>query len=111
MVGLPPQPLKPRRIGRRVPDSVLNIAVSKVILNKPRIRPLIDQGEAAGVVQHVRMRLQGQARPLTIGANRQPHGLAVERLAPLAHKKRVGVGLHLRPHRQPGLDGPQFLAP
>jgi hypothetical protein len=35
-VWLPPQPLKPYRIGGRVPDGVLNVPVSQVVLNQPR---------------------------------------------------------------------------
>ena len=38
---LPPQPLKPRRIGHRVADGVLNIPMPQIILNEPRIRALI----------------------------------------------------------------------
>jgi hypothetical protein len=35
-VWLPPQPLKPYRIGGRVPEGVLNVPVSQVVLNQPR---------------------------------------------------------------------------
>ena len=45
-----------------VPDGVLNVAVSEVILDEPCIRSLIGKGEAAGVAQHVGMREQGQGR-------------------------------------------------
>jgi hypothetical protein len=41
-------------------DGVLNVAVSEVILNEPRIRALVGEGEAAGVAQHVGMGEQGQ---------------------------------------------------
>src|SRR5688572_6568648 len=41
--ALPPQPLKPRRIGRRISDGVLNIPVPQIILNEPGIRALIRQ--------------------------------------------------------------------
>ena len=43
------------RVGCRVFDRVLDVAVSEVILNEPRIGSLIGQGEAARVPQHVRM--------------------------------------------------------
>ncbi len=44
---LPPKPLKPCRIGRRVNDGVPDVAVSEVVLNKPRVRALVGQGEGA----------------------------------------------------------------
>ena len=108
--ALPPQPLKPRRIGRRVADGMLNIPMSQIILNEPRICALIRQGKAAGVTQHVRVCFNRQACALAIGADRQPYGLAAERRAPFADKEYVRIGLHLGPHRQPGLDRPQFVA-
>ena len=49
----PPQLLEPCRVGGRVLDGVLNIAMSEVILNEPRISALVGQGEAASVAQHV----------------------------------------------------------
>ena len=54
-----PQPLKPCRVGRRVHDSVLNIPMSQIVLNQPRVRALVGQGEAAGMAQHVRVGLNG----------------------------------------------------
>jgi len=39
---------------------VLNVAVAEIVLNEPRIRALVGQGEAAGVAQHVGMCEQGQ---------------------------------------------------
>jgi hypothetical protein len=39
---------------------VLNVPVSEIILNEPRIRALVGQCEAASVAQHVRMGKQGQ---------------------------------------------------
>jgi hypothetical protein len=39
---------------------VLNVAVSEVILNEPRIRALIGKSEATSVAQHVGMAKQGQ---------------------------------------------------
>jgi L-fuconolactonase len=40
---------------------VLNVPVSEVILNEPRIRALVGQSEAASVAQHVRMGEDGRA--------------------------------------------------
>jgi hypothetical protein len=39
---------------------VLDIAVTQESLQCPRIMPLIGQGEAAGVSQHVRVSLEAQ---------------------------------------------------
>jgi hypothetical protein len=48
------------RVARRVLDGVLNVPVSEVILNEPRIRAMVGQSEAAGVAQHVRMGEDGR---------------------------------------------------
>src|SRR5262245_30469205 len=50
---LPPQPLKPCRIGGRVHDGVLNVPVSQVVLYQPRIGSLVGEGKAAPMAQHV----------------------------------------------------------
>ena len=60
---LSPEPFKPCRIRRRVHDGVLNVPVPKIVLNEPRVCPLIGQGEAASVAEHVRVGGQGEARP------------------------------------------------
>ena len=57
---LPPQLLKPHRISGCVPDGVLNAAVSEIILNEPGISSLVGQGEAARMVRHVGMGIEGQ---------------------------------------------------
>ena len=61
------------------------------------------------MTQHMRVRFNRQSCQFAIGGDRQPHGLAAERLAPFTDKERVGCGLHLHPHRQPGLDRPQLI--
>ena len=43
---------------------MLNVAVSEVILNEPRVRALVGQGEAASVAQHMRMGKWGKGRDL-----------------------------------------------
>ena len=55
------QPLKPRRIGRRVFDGMLNIPVPQIVLNESRVGTLIGQGKAARVAAHMRMRRHGEA--------------------------------------------------
>jgi len=57
---LPPELFEPCRVGGGVPDGVLNVPVSEIVLNEPRVRALIGKGEAASVAQHVRMGEQWQ---------------------------------------------------
>ena len=59
---LAPQLSKPRRVGGGVPDGVLNIPVSKIILNEPGVRALIGERDAACVAQRVRMGEKVQGR-------------------------------------------------
>ena len=47
------QLLKPRRVRHSVPDGVLNVAVTEVILYEPRIRPMIGKSEPASMPEHV----------------------------------------------------------
>ncbi len=56
---LPPKPLKPRRISRGVNHSMPDVAVSWIVLNQPRVRALVGQGEAARVPESVRVSGQG----------------------------------------------------
>jgi hypothetical protein len=88
-VSLPPKPFKPRRIGRRVSHGVLNIPMSQIVLNEPRVCALIGQGEAARMAEHVRVRVHGQACELPIAADHEPYRLSAERAAPLADEERV----------------------
>ena len=60
-VWLPPQPLKPCRIGRRVSDGVLDISMPQVVLNQSRVGALVGQGKATRVAQHMRVGFDGQA--------------------------------------------------
>ena len=46
-LGSPPQLFEACRVARRVLDGVLNVAVSEVILNEPRIRALVPYGGLA----------------------------------------------------------------
>jgi len=109
-IDLPPQPLKPGRIRRGVSDGMLNVPVSQVILDEPRIRALVGQGEAAGVAEHVRMGDQGQPGPFAIGADQDPHHLATEGAAAIADEKGVGLGFQPGPLFQPDLDDPDFIS-
>ncbi len=57
---LPPQHLKPCRVGGRIPDRVLHLPVSEIVLNQPRVCALVSQSEATGVGQHARVGFDGQ---------------------------------------------------
>ena len=78
---LPPQSFKSRRVRGRVSDGVLNVPVSQIVLNQPRVCALVGEGKAACMAEHMRMRLDGQACALPIGANHQPGGFTAERAA------------------------------
>ena len=52
-----PKPLKPFRIQRRIPDGILNLPVPKVILNEPKITPLVREVIPASVPELMRVRL------------------------------------------------------
>ena len=73
---LPPQLFKPRRIGRRVNDGVLNVPVPQIVLDQAGVGPLVGQGKPAGMAEHVRVRRHGQSGFLAIGADRNPCRLA-----------------------------------
>ena len=74
--SLPPQLFKPRRIGRRVNDSVLDVPVPQIILDQAGVGPLVRQGKAARMAEHVRVRRHRQSGFLSIGADRGPCRLA-----------------------------------
>jgi hypothetical protein len=103
---------RPGRIGRRVFDGVLDIAVSEIVLNEPRIGSLVGQSEAAGVAQHVGMGEQRQGSGLAVCPQEQIDGRAVQRLAPFAEKERLHARASLPPGAvfQPGADGAQLVA-
>jgi len=60
--ALPPEILEPRRRKLGVADGVLDVAVSQVGLQGARVMPLVGQGKAAGVPEHVRVGLEGKPR-------------------------------------------------
>lgn len=84
---LPPKLFKPRRVGGCVSHGVLNVPVSKIVLDQARVRALVGQGEPAGVPQHVRMSGQGKGCHFSIALDRNPGGFTAQRPAPLTHKK------------------------
>jgi hypothetical protein len=52
---LSPQLLEPCRVGGDVANGVLNVAMPEIILNEAGVCPLVGEGKAAGVGQHVGM--------------------------------------------------------
>ena len=101
---------KPCRVGGRVLDGVLNVPVPEIILNEPRVRALVGQGEAASVAQHVRMGEQGQGSGGAVFSQGQIDGRAVQRLALFTDKERLAGRLHPGAFFQPCADGPQLVA-
>ena len=88
---------------------MLYVPVPQVILNKPRVRALVGQGEAASVAKHMRMGGQGQPGPLSILADRSPSPLTAKGRAALAYKKSVCIELYFRTDREPCLDKFDFI--
>lgn len=83
--------------------------MSEVVLNEPRVRALVGQGEAASMAE-----LMGEGRPLKPGqvavfADRKPGGAPVERLSLLTYKKRPAGRYHAGPFGKPGLDDAQLV--
>jgi len=56
----PPEVFEPVRRQLSVPHRVLDVSVAKVGLQGARVVPLVDEGEATGVPQHVRMSFEGE---------------------------------------------------
>jgi hypothetical protein len=74
-------------MGDGVFDGVLNILVAQVVLKQPRVGTLVGQSKAAGVAQHVRVGLHGQARTPAARTDRNSCRLAAERSTPLADQQ------------------------
>ena len=84
--------------------------MAQVILNEPGIRPLVRQGVAAGMAEHVRMHSEGEGGELPVFLHGQVDGRAVQRRALLADEEHLAVGLHAGTFGEPGLDHPQLVA-
>ena len=54
---VPPEPFKPPLCQRGISRGVLDVGVTQVSLQRPRIDPAICEGKAAGMAQHVGMDL------------------------------------------------------
>jgi hypothetical protein len=109
--SVPPEPCKPCGVGGGVPDGVLNIPLPEIVLHQPCIGALVGEGEAAGMAQHVRVRVHGQAGELSIAADHVPDRLPAQRATALTDKKRIGRRFHSRSFCQPDLDHPELVPP
>jgi hypothetical protein len=59
--SLPPEIFEPRRRERRVLDDVLDVLVTEVVLDRPRVLALVRELVSAGVPQQVRIRRELKA--------------------------------------------------
>lgn len=59
-----PEPLEPSRRQLGIPHGVLNIAMSRVVLDGPDVVPVIGQFIPTGVPEHMEMERQGKAHVL-----------------------------------------------
>ena len=91
---LPPQLLKPVRIGGGIEHGMLNFAMSEIVLNEPGFSALVGEGKAAGMAQHVGMDVHRELGLLTVFVQQQVDGRAVQGLAPLTEEERPPWGFH-----------------
>jgi hypothetical protein len=77
---------------------VLNVPMTQVILDQPRVGSLVGQGKAARMAQHVRMNGDGEGGQLAVFLQGQVDGRAVQGGA-LASPPYTGLRLSPgRPH-------------
>ena len=91
--SLPPQLLEPRRVSGGVANGVLNVAVPEIVLNEAGVCALVGEGKSAGMAQHVGMNGHRELGLLTVFAQGQVDGRAVQGLALLTEKERPSSGL------------------
>jgi hypothetical protein len=84
--GLPPQLLKPRRVGGGVANGVL------IFLNEPRVGSLVGEGAAASVAKYVGMGQEGHSGCLAARIEKEIDGRAVQRLRCSVTKNVLPVG-------------------
>jgi hypothetical protein len=105
-----PQLLEPGGVARGVFDGVLNVAMSEIILNEPRVSAPVGERKAAGVAQHVSMCQEGQGGGLTVCLQSQIDRGRVQRRPLLADKEALADRLHPSALFQPRAYGPEFIA-
>ena len=105
--GSAPEILEPIRRQFGVAHRVLNIAVAKVGLQSACVVSLVRQCEAAGVAQHVRVRLELEAGRRASSLHKPRKACRGERRAALRreHEWRLGLLLALQPAK-----GAHFIA-
>ena len=84
---------------------MLNIAVAEVCLQGPRVVSLVGQRVAAGVPEHVRVRLEGKLGldPCPLDHAREPGGAEGCPALRGEHEGRLGLLLALEPPQRPQL--------
>ena len=84
---------------------MLDIAVTEVGLKRPRVVPVVRQGVAAGVPEHVWMRVEGKTRFSASPLDHPGEACGAEWRAALRseHKRRLGLLLTLEPPQSPQL--------
>ena len=94
-----PKILEPRRRQLSVADGVLDVAVAKISLQRPRIVPLVGERVAACVPEHVRVRLEGKLGfdPCPLDHAGEPGGAEGRPALRGEHEGRLGLLLALEP--------------
>jgi len=85
--------------------------MAEIVLKQPRVRALVSESKTARMVEHVGVRVHGQACAFPIAADHEPYGFPTERAASFTEKERLGLRFHSRPFRQPSLDRPYLVTP
>src|SRR5713101_5412209 len=86
-----PESFEPARRQLGIADGVRDISVAQVLLDRPRVVPLIGQLETAGVAEHVGMNREGEAGSLADARHELPDGRGGERPSAL-RGKHIGAG-------------------
>ena len=60
---------------------MLNIPMAEIVLKQPRVRALVSKSKTARMVEHVGVRVYGQACAFPIAADHEPDGFPTERAA------------------------------
>jgi hypothetical protein len=108
-IRLSPQLFEPCRVRGSVLDGVLNVPVSKKILNESRVGSLVGQSKAASVAEHVRMGNEGQGSGQAVRFQKQIDRRSMQRPALLADKETLAGWFHPGAFFQPCADGAELV--
>lgn len=86
-ITLAPQFLELSGIGGGIAHGVLNVAVPEIVLDEPGVCALVCEGKIAGMAQHVGMNSHRELGLLSVFAQGQVHGRAVQVLALLTEEE------------------------